>query len=303
MRNLLLIPSLLMLLTTGREQPLDAQEPAKRTAESRNIPKPNRAMDFKEIGGKNLRLHLFEPSDTATSPRAAIVFFFGGGWSGGTPEQFSPQARYLADRGMLALCAEYRVYTRDKAMVVDCVADAQDAMLYVRKHAEEWKVDPKRIAAAGGSAGGHLAASLALLPYRGTAPAVSDGFRPSALVLFNPALVLAPVDGTDLGKSDGARVQQLVDRMGDEPEALSPFHHLSKQLPPTLILHGKADKTVTYASVEAFEKRAKAIGCDCRLVGYPDQEHGFFNFGRKSGQYEATRDEMGRFLAQIGFCK
>lgn len=274
----------------------DEERSAKRAA----VPEPDRMLEYKQVDGKSLKLHVFDSPTPPSAPRAAVVFFFGGGWNGGTPQQFYSQARTLADRGMLAACAEYRVYSRDKALVVDCVADAQDAVLYVHDHAQELKVDPARIVAAGGSAGGHLAAAVATLPYRGKNQNVGNRFRPHALVLFNPALVLAPLKEQELSERDSVRVSGLRERMGDQPEALSPYHHLNAELPPTLILHGQADTTVPYATVEAFAKRAKELGADCTLVGYEGQTHGFFNFGRAAGQYEATRDQMLRFLEKLG---
>lgn len=277
-------------------------------------PEPDKAIDYKQVGDKSLKLHLFLPKAVADGGqakteangadnelRSAIVFYFGGGWTSGSPSQFYAQARYLADRGMVAACADYRVYSRDKAQVIDCIADAQDALLYVRDHAAELRIDPKRIAAAGGSAGGHLAAAVATLKYRGEKADAGDRYRPNALVLFNPALVLAPVADGDSSANDGVRVANLQQRMGDKPEAVSPYHHLSQALPPTLIVHGKADTTVPYRTVEAFEKRAVEFGAKCTLVGYAGQAHGFFNFNRGTQYYEATRDEMTNFLTREGF--
>ena len=91
--------------------------------------------------------------------RPAIVCFFGGGWTGGTPRQFLPQCKYLATRGMVAIAADYRVASRNHVKAVDCVRDAKSAIRYVRKNAARLGVDPERIVAAGGSAGGHLAAA------------------------------------------------------------------------------------------------------------------------------------------------
>ena len=65
---------------------------------------------YKTIGtGADLKLYVFNPlQHTVTDERPAIVFFFGGGWTGGTPSQFTMQAEHLASRGMVAVCAEYR---------------------------------------------------------------------------------------------------------------------------------------------------------------------------------------------------
>src|ERR1700760_1649364 len=69
---------------------------------------------YKEVDGTALKVWIFQPGEKAAegAKRAAIVFFFGGGWSNGSPSQFERQCRYLASRGMVALTADYRVETR-----------------------------------------------------------------------------------------------------------------------------------------------------------------------------------------------
>jgi len=289
--------ALLVVITLAL--PLNAQDSIKKTTKTeQNTPQPDRTEVYKRIGEKELKLFIYEPAKATTSQsRAAIVFYFGGGWKGGTPTQFSWQCRHLADLGMTSIAADYRVHSRDLALVTDCVSDAQDAMLYVRAHAMQWGIDPKRIAAGGGSAGGHLAAATATLPYRGTKSDVqAEHFRPSALVLFNPAVVLAPVEGKSTVNNLGA---ELLTRLGDQPQSLSPYHHLNKFQPPTLIMHGRADVTVPFWTVEAFHDRANELGAKCELVGYDGMPHGFFNYGRD--RFTETRDEMVRFLKGLSF--
>ena len=120
---------------------------------------------YKTADGRELRLHLEKPSDwKATDQRPAIVFFFGGGWVGGTPEQFRAQSEFFATRGMVGIRVEYRTLPKgDKGPPLVCCADAKSAIRYVRGRAAELGVDPARIAAAGGSAGGHLAAFTAMV--------------------------------------------------------------------------------------------------------------------------------------------
>ena len=277
--------------------------------DAKALPQPSRILTYKQVGEKSLALHLFEiptiaqqkPTKPSQTKTAAIVFFFGGGWTSGSPSQFYAQAKHLADLGVLAACAEYRVRSRDGAAVVDCTADAQDAIAYMRDHATELGIDPGRIVAAGGSAGGHLAAACATLNYRGTEKREPDAFRPNALVLFNPAVILGAADKLELSPKEQAQITSLAQRLGDQPEKMSPYHQLSKSLPPTLIMHGKADTTVPYKTVELFTTKAKELGCDCVLVGYEDQQHGFFNYGRNQDNYQATRDEMVRFLRRLGY--
>lgn len=114
---------------------------------------------YKTVGEVKLPIYIFAPPDhKPTDRRPAIIFFFGGGWTSGTPRQFEPQCRYLASRGMVAMTADYRVFSRHGTLAVKCVEDAKSAIRWVRANASRLGVDPKRIAAGGGSAGGHIAA-------------------------------------------------------------------------------------------------------------------------------------------------
>lgn len=252
---------------------------------------------YKEINGTKLNLWIFQPEGKATpdAKRPAIVFFFGGGWSSGSPAQFERQSRHLASRGMVAITADYRVATRHKVKPTECVADAKSALRWLRKNAERLGIDPNRIAAGGGSAGGHLAAATATLPgldQSGEDHSVSA--VPNALVLFNPALVLAPFGEMTL---KGFEAKTSSERFGCQPEAISPIHHVREKLPPALIVHGKADTTVPYASAEAFAAAMKKAGNRCELVGYDGQPHGFFN----GPGYEPTLAEMDKFLVSLGY--
>ena len=126
--------------------------------------KPDKEIVFKQFEKDPLELHVFLPEGWKSSDkRAAAVFFFGGGWVGGTPTQFFPHSRYLASRGMVAISAQYRTRGSHGTMPQQCVADGKSAVRWVRKHAAEVGVDPNRIAAGGGSAGGHVAATTGVI--------------------------------------------------------------------------------------------------------------------------------------------
>ncbi len=207
-------------------------------------PKPDRLTPFKTVGGTELKLHVFEPADhKATDRRAAIVFFFGGGWSGGDPRQFYQQARFMSGQGMVAFSAEYRVRSRNQTTPFEAVQDAKSAIRWVREHAAALGIDPDRIVAAGGSAGGHLAACTGL--GLGGDPAGENlkvSSIPNALVLFNPVL-----DTTEQGYgAKNFKPAQQTD--------LSPCHHVRRGLMPTIIFHGTADKTVPFENAERFAR-------------------------------------------------
>lgn len=256
---------------------------------------------YKRIRGVDLKLWIFRPAGhTASQKSAAIVFFFGGGWTNGSPKQFEQHCLHLASHGMVAITADYRVASRHQVKVPECIQDAKSAIRYVRANAKRLGIDPDRIAAGGGSAGGHLAAATGVIKgFEESSENAAISSKPNALVLFNPALVLADAPEADFKVSS---LSVAEERFGTKPETVSPFHNLGKGVPPAIIFHGKADTTVPYKTAEAFTVKMKASGNRCELVGYEGQAHGFFNFGRGNNEYfEKTRDKMTEFLKNLGY--
>jgi acetyl esterase len=254
-----------------------------------------RVETYKSAGDTKLNLYVLAPA-TPASNRPAIVFFFGGGWSSGTPAQFVPQCRHLAGRGMVAIAADYRVKSRHGAKPTQCLADARSAIRWVRTHAAALGVDPQRIAAGGGSAGGHLAAATAFIEeFDESGEDRSISARPDALVLFNPALVLAALPEY---RPEGFGTQLSADRLGAPGERVSPAHHVTSNAPPTIVFHGRADTTVPFRSAEVFAQRMKAAGNRCELVGFAGQPHGFFN---REPYLAQTLEQADRFLVSLGW--
>jgi acetyl esterase/lipase len=257
---------------------------------------------YKTVDDVELRVWIFEPDAPGPGERRpAIVFFFGGGWQRGNPAQFEAHCRYLAARGMVAMTADYRVDTRHGVKPHTCVADAKSAVRWIRANAAHLSVDPDRIAAGGGSAGGHLAAATATLPaYDDPQDDRSISARPDALVLFNPALVLASIPGTF--EMPRARIVKLADRLGVEPASLSPYRHVTPDVPPAIIFHGTADATVPYETAALFAEAMRDHDNRCELVGYQGCGHGFFNVGRDhNGPFVDTVHRMDGFLTSLGY--
>ena len=189
---------------------------------------------YKKTKQADLELMVHYPSDwKETDKRPAIVFFFGGGWTGGKIEQFEPQANHVASRGMVAVRADYRVKSRHGVTPKECVEDAKSAVRWMRQNAAKLGVDPERIVAAGGSAGGHIAACTAFTPDLDAEDEDAKiSSKPNALVLFNPVLRFESIP-------------ELMERIGNDEmlgKAVSPTLHLAKDSPPTLIFFGTADR-------------------------------------------------------------
>lgn len=257
---------------------------------------------YKTVGNTKLNLYIYNPpGHKATDKSPAIVFFFGGGWTNGSPTQFEEHCKHLASRGMVAITADYRVASRNQVKAISCVQDAKSAIRYVRKEAAKLGVDPNRIAAGGGSAGGHLAACCGTIKgFDESTEDASISSVPNALALFNPAVVLAEAPG--LTSINQEKVDSLKDRMGVDPKELSPYHQVKTGVPPTIIFHGKADTTVPYATVELFTKAMIDAGNKCTLMGYEGQAHGFFNYGRNGGEYyPKTIASLDEFFVGLGY--
>ena len=246
---------------------------------------------YKKIDGHELSIHCFFPEghDLKTDRKPAIVFFFGGGWVGGTPKQFYPQCEYLARRGMVAMSAEYRVASRHKTTPFECVKDGKSALRWIRKNAEKLGIDPHRIGAGGGSAGGHVAAAVATVPglnEAGEDEAVSC--MPNALILFNPVYDNGP---------EGFGYAKVRDRYRE----ISPMHNLKENMPPTIVFLGGKDKLIPVSIGEKFRDQMRKFGNRSELFVYPGQPHGFFNKGKPGGYFSRTMEETNRFLVSLGW--
>lgn len=264
---------------------------------------------YREVDGVKLNAYVFTPpGHRASDRRPAVLFFFGGGWKGGSSGQFLPQSLYLAQRGMVAIPCDYRVLSRHGVTPQDCLRDAKAAIRWARANAVRLGIDPDRIVAGGGSAGGHLAAAIALVPgfEDGAHPEVSS--MPNALALFNPAVVLSPVEG-HAGLLSDEKFADIRARTDGRPQEISPYHFIRNGLPPSILFHGTKDEAVPFPTAELFAKGMIAAGNRCELKAYEGQPHGFFNPGRGQGppREEASRcfhrtiRELDEFFVSLGY--
>ncbi|MFO7775837.1 MAG: alpha/beta hydrolase [Candidatus Hydrogenedentota bacterium] len=252
---------------------------------------PDESLEYKSVGETKLKLHVFNPEGhKQLDKRPAIVFFFGGGWNSGSPSQFYPHCEYLASRGMVAMSAEYRVRSRNNTTPRECVMDGKSAVRWIRQHAKELGIDPNRIAAGGGSAGGHVAAATGVIKgFEEEGEDLSISSRPDALVLFNPVFDNGP---NGYGHS---RVKAYW-------KEFSPMHNIDATAPPTIVFLGTEDELIPVKTAEEYKRLMEAKGRRCDLHLYSNQPHGFFNYDRKEN-YRRTVAEMDRFLESLGYLR
>ena len=213
-----------------------------------------------------LSLFVLPRKRVASATTMAVVYFTGGGWRHGSPENMIANAAWLRDRGAVGIVADYRVASRHGTTPLDAVDDARTAMRWVRDHAVELGVDPNRIAAAGGSAGAHLAACCV---------GSDDAARPDALLLHNPV-------------TGGPGFQ--AEFFAAHPE-VSPIAHVAAGWPPTIVSHGTADEIVPYADAVAFVDLMRRAGNACELITLDNAPH--------SCDWPATNSNFPRVMARM----
>ncbi len=249
---------------------------------------------YKTVNGAELALWIYKPKGWKPSDaRPCVLWFFGGGWKVGSPQQFVAQSKYFAKRGLVSIVADYRVESRHGSSPFDSVEDARSAMRWLKVHATELGIDEDKIAAAGGSSGGHLALACEVFSEANkTTDAVAISARPAALILFNPVVNM------DIPQIRKRVTEDEMDRLLE----ISPHHQLSRALPPTVIFQGLADPIVPAQSVTAFVEKAKSLDSD-KIIYYTYQARGHeFYYGPGSRKdYQDTLNKVIRFLESLGW--
>ncbi len=262
---------------------------------------PDQQKQYKKVGDRTLKLNIFTPKnydpDKKTYP--AIVLFHGGGWEGGDRQLLAPHARYWAERGLVAVNVEYRLVDQNAGVgIMDTMRDCRDALQYVYGTADRLGIDRSSIALLGESAGGHLAASMVLKP--SSDPFRPLPFQPAALVLYNPVLDLPALHWMSakhaaVPSSDSLEGESWKERA----QMISPIEHVQKNLPPTLLVHGKKDNVVPQDQIQRFTEKMREAGNEVTLHLKEGWQHAFALRRYKTPMFE-TMKMTDRFLNSRG---
>jgi len=226
---------------------------------------PGKSYIYKESAGKPRRMEIYFPPghDPANVKVPGLILFHGGGWRGGTLDQFRIACAYFASRGLVCATAEYQMLGEDDARKLPagetrkrvCVTDAKSAIRWFKQHAEELGIDPQRIITGGGSAGGHISALATMNPGLND-PADPQDIDTSvvAYLWFNPAFA-------------------TTDHRYPEIDIL---RHMKADLPPAIVFFG--DEDTWKEGWDAAHAKWKSLGTQSiNLQIAPRQPHGFFN--------------------------
>jgi acetyl esterase/lipase/predicted enzyme related to lactoylglutathione lyase len=211
---------------------------------------------YKKTPQEDMYLYILRPEVETKKALPAIVYFTGGGWVAGDVYGQIPNPAWFRDHGIIGIEADYRVKSRHGTTPIECIQDAKSAIRFVREHAKELGIDPNKIIAAGGSAGGHLAACTFLDGGDTPGEDLSISSKPNAIVMHNPVL------GEGFGKE-----------FFDAHPEFSPILHVKKGCPPTILSNGTKDNTTPFQYAEKFTRLMKEAGNVCELIPVKDADH------------------------------
>jgi acetyl esterase/lipase len=240
---------------------------------------------YGERNGQKLCLDVLRP---AKPNGVGVLCLVSGGWRSAKPGAFKPVlAAPLLRRGY-TIFAIYHVSQPD-ATVMAIIEDMHRAVRFVRHHAGEYGVDPRRLGVTGGSAGGHLSLMLATCGGPGLTNAVDAVDRESsavqAVAIFFPVTDLLNLGASTENPGDGGPPKHFHAAFGRQSTNLavwkvigresSPLYHLTTNLPPVLILHGDADTLVPLDQSERFAAQAHALGDTVKVIPRHGAGHGW----------------------------
>lgn len=232
--------------------------------------------------GQKLLLDIYEPTGKVSGLRPAMIVVHGGAWSAGDKEEFADISKALAGLGYVTFSINYRLVTPTTNKWPAQLDDCQRAVRWVRAHASQYGIDPARIGALGGSAGGHLVACLGTMETRDNSDKDLAAYSSRVTCVVDMA---GPTDFTvDLAPqvAEGAWTnEQIAILLGTTfaknpggVKAASPLFRVDAKSAPELIVHGRKDTVVPLDQAQRFADALKKAGVEAKLLVL-DCGHGF----------------------------
>jgi len=240
---------------------------------------------YKIIDSLKLTIDVFHTNQSYEhGNNTAIVFFHGGGWAFGTPDEFFTTCERYAEMGIVTFSVEYRLsidngVTPSKTISpIEAVMDARSAMRWVRENAAKFHLDKNKIVVAGQSAGGQLALSTAMIDeYNEKTDDAAVSCSPNAILLFSACV-----------NTVESWCDYLLDERRSKIWSISPFHHVRKGLPPMIEFHGLDDEQVPKWTLQFLENAMKKNGNEFELHMFEGRKH---YLGGENPKYSHYYDE------------
>ncbi|MFC2152296.1 alpha/beta hydrolase [Bacteroidota bacterium] len=245
----------------------------------------------------DLKAYVFSPSEKR-EVNPAIVIFHGGGWDIGEASWAFGLAEKYAQKGMVAIAAQYRLSDQETTSPIDAMEDARNIILWMRDNAKELGIDKDKIAAYGWSAGAHLAASTAVFKTIDTQN--NKNSVPNALILVSP--------GLSLNKDNWFKKLIGEDK---NPNDYSPAEHLKENMPPSIIVVGIDDTVTPVYQSKLFHENMLKYGNESYLHMYEGVGHLFTPSDQPDNAYPNPYEEIqGKayheidlFLKKLGYIR
>ena len=248
---------------------------------------------YSTVEGINLKMDIYYPKAEGSS-YPAVMYVHGGGWTGGSKSGGAGMYDIptLLAHGYVVVSIDYRLAPRWKFPAQ--IEDVKCAVRYLRSHSQDLSIDPNRIGAYGGSAGGHLVALLGTSPdseFSADCPSGGSARVQAVVDMFGPA------DFSQFGfnKSDKAfQVFGASDVTDPILAQASPVTWVSPDDTPFLILHGDKDPVVPLSQSQILYDRLQAAGVPAELVVVKNAGHGFKQTG---GAIDPSRSDISEMIA------
>ncbi|HRF60095.1 MAG TPA: alpha/beta hydrolase [Fimbriimonadaceae bacterium] len=220
---------------------------------------------FSKPGGEELKMDIYYPADRS-KPAPALLVLHGGAWIGGNRADMAEFCQAAADRGFVAATASYRLAPNSKWPAM--LDDAQTAVRYLRANASKLNIDPKKVAATGASAGGHLAL---LLGFRDTRDSKAGEYATQSSRVKAVLNVFGPTDLTqDYPPAFDFLFQTVLGKpkkdSAEDIRQASPVTFVAPGAAPVFTIHGTADQIVPVMQAKRLDAALKAKKIDTEMV-------------------------------------
>jgi len=227
-------------------------------------------------GGEGRQMDIYFPLKTASKPAPVLLYVHGGGWRNGDKSSGgAAQIQEVISRGFVVAAVNYRLFYKDSQGELHntfpvMIDDLKCAVRYLRAHAAQYNLNPKRCGAWGWSAGGHLVSLL------GTSN--DTDFAPSH-PLAQSARIQAVVDmyGPEDLRAPGYCHREFCKEIFNDDENIirqaGPVNYVSNDDPPFLIIQGDKDTLVPPSQSQEFFQKLQAAGVMAQLVMVANAAH------------------------------
>jgi len=257
-------------------------------AETRFPPEDNLRVDrdvaYAHYGRRSMVLDLYRPARVSRHLTPAVLVIRGGGFEQGDHHGFAFIAASLAKSGYAAACVQYRISS--EAHFPAAVHDVKAAVRWLRANGEAYGIDPDRLGAIGGSAGGLLVALLATTD--GVADLEGEGGNPGVSSRLAGAVAMAaPADFTDMSPYPrqahvllGRWIGTPISEAADARRRASPATYVTRHAAPILLIHSDADPDVPYSQAMLLQRRYQDVGAHAQILTVHGAPHDPWNYAR-----------------------